>query len=342
MNTTLQDIANAAGVSSATVSRVINNSPSVKPETRENVLNIIKKLNYVPNEVARSLSKNETNTIGVVVPDILNPFFGKIVRGISNVLRKMNYNIVLCDTDESITNEYSSLEMLRKHKVRGVIITPTVDEEKSRGIKLVEVEQSGIPIVMVDRDINFTNFDSVYLDNVQAGMDAIQALINAGHKRIAALLGPTDSKACMEITLGYRRAMEMNGIDINPDYMVNGFYSMECGYQMTQKLLDLDKPPTAIFVSSSVMTHACINTLLDNKIKIPQDMAIIGFAEMPYLEPFGIHISYIERSVSQMGEAAAKLLIEKIENPSHEAHIRKSIILPPKLILKGSEKYITQ
>lgn len=342
MSITLQDIADAAGVSSATVSRVINNSPSVKPETRDNVLYVIKKLNYVPNAVARSLSRNETNTIGVVVPDILNPFFGKIIRGISTVLRKMDYNIALCDTDESISNEYASLEMLRKQQVRGLIITPTIDQEKTRGLKLVEVEQSGIPIVIVDRDINFSNFDGVFLDNVKAGIDATQAFISAGHKKIAAILGPTDSKACMEITLGYRRAMEMNGLDIEPSYLFNGAYNIECGYEMTKKLLALDNPPTAIFINSSVLTQACINALLDNNVKIPQEMAVIGFSEMSYLEPFGIHISHIERSVRQMGEAAAKLLIDRIGNSVQEEHVRKRIIIPPNLVLKGSEQFFSR
>lgn len=339
MSTTLQDIANAAGVSSATVSRVINNLTSVKPETRESVLSVIKKFNYIPNDVARSLSRNETKTIGVIVPDILNPFFGKIVRGISTVLHGVDYNITMCDTEENILNEYASLQMLRKQQIRGLIITPTIDQEKTSGLKLVEVEQSGIPVVIVDRDVNFSNFDGVFLDNVKAGIDATQAFINAGHKKIAAILGPTDSKASIERAIGYRHAMEMNGIEVDSRYIFNGFYNMECGYEMTQKLLALDDPPTAIFIGSSMLAQACINALLENKIKIPQDMAIIGFDEMPYMEPFGIHISYIERFVRQMGEAAAKLLIDRIDSSPQGEHFRKRVIIPPKLVLKGSEQY---
>jgi LacI family transcriptional regulator len=339
MSITLQDIANASGVSSATVSRVINNSPMVDPKTRESVLGVIKRLNYVPNAVARSLSRNETNTIGVVVPDILNPFYGKIIRGISTALRKIDYNIAMCDTEENICNEYASLQMLRKQQIRGLIIAPTLDQEKTSGLKLVEIEQMGIPVVIVDRDINLSNFDSVFIDNVKAGMDAAQAFINAEHRKIAIIVGPTDSKASIEITLGFRLAMEKNGIEINPNYIFNGFHNMECGYDMTKELLALGDPPTAIFAGSSMLTRACINVLLENKIKIPQKIAIIGFDEMPYLEPFGIHISYIDRSIPQMGEAAAQLLIDRIQGSSQETHVRKSIIIPPKLILKGSEQY---
>lgn len=342
MSITLQDIANVAGVSSATVSRVINNSPLVKPDTRESVLSVIKKLNYVPNALARSLSLNETNTIGVIVPDILNPFFGNIVRGISTVLREMDYNITMCDTNENISNEYASLQMLRKQQVRGLIITPTLEQENTNGLKLVELEQSGIPVVIVDRDVNLSNFDGVFVDNVKAGLDATQAFINAGHKKIATVMGPTDSKACMERFLGYRLAMEKNGIDIDPGFNFNGYYNLESGYEITKRILALKDRPTAIFVGSSILTQACINTLLEYKIKIPEEMAIIGFDEMAYLKPFDIHISYIERSVSQMGEVAAKLLMEKIENSSMGEHVRKRVIIPTKLVLNGSEQLINK
>lgn len=339
MGITLLDIANAAGVSSATVSRVINNLPTVKGETRDSVLSVIKKLNYVPNAVARSLSRNETNTIGVVVPDILNPFFGKIVRGISSIMHSMDYNITMCDTEENIMNEDSSLKMLRKQQIRGLIITPTIDQEKTSGFKLVEIEQSGIPVVIVDRDVNFSNFDGVFLDNVKAGMEATQAFIDAGHRKIAVIMGPTDSKAGMERTYGFRNAMETNGIDVDIRYIFNGFYNMESGYEMTKKILALDDPPTAIFIGSSMLAQACINALLENSIRIPQDMAVIGFDEMSYTDPFGINISYIERSVREMGETAAKLLIERIQSPMQETHVRKRVILPIKLILRGSERY---
>lgn len=340
MNITLQDIANMAGVSSATVSRVINNSPLVKPDTRENVLRVIKKLNYVPNALARSLSLNETNTIGVVVPDILNPFFGKIVRGISTVLRERDYNIAMCDTEENISNEYTSLQMLRKQQIRGLIITPTLEHENSSGLKLVEIEQDGIPVVIVDRDLNLSNFDGVFVDNIKAGIDATQAFINAGHKKIATIMGPADSKASKERFLGYQIAMKKNGIDIETSYIFNGYYNIESGYNITKKILALSDPPTAIFIGSSILTQACINTLLENKVKIPEEMAIIGFDEMDYLKPLDIHISYIERSVRLMGEVAAKLLMEKIQDPSQGAHVRKRVILPTKLILNGSERFL--
>lgn len=339
MSCTLQDIANAAGVSTATVSRIINNSLSVKPETRENVLNIIKELNYVPNAVARSLSRNETTTIGVVVPDIMNPFFGKIVRGISTVLRNMDYNISMCDTDESVINEYASLQMLRKQQVRGLIITPTLEQEKTRGLELLSFQKSKIPVVVVDRDVNSSNFDGVFLDNVQAGIEATQAFINVGHRKIAAIMGPAESKASVERTLGYCNALQMNGLAINPDYILHGFYNMESGYEMTRALLALSDPPTAIFIGSSMLTHACIHALLEHNVKIPQEMGIIGFDEMSCFKPFGIHISYIERSVPQMGEAAAKLLIDRINTPitAECDRERKCIIIPPRLVLKGSE-----
>lgn len=340
MSITLQDIANYAGVSNATVSRVVNNPISVTIKTREKVLRVIEKFNYVPNAIARSLSRNETNTIGIIVPDITNPFFGKIIRGISTILREKDYNIVMCDTDENIINEDNSIQMLKELHVRGLIITPTIEQEKTNNLKLMNIEQSGIPVVLVDRDTNSSNLDGVFLDNIKAGLDVTQSFINAGHKKIATILGPTDSKASIERALGYRQALEMNGINIDPSYILNGWsYSMECGYEMTKKLFELDEPPTAIFIGSSILSQACINALLDSNIKIPQDMAIIGFGEIPYMKTFGTNISYIERYVREMGEYAANLLIDRIENPKQGQSVCKRIIIPPKLVLNGSELY---
>ncbi len=339
MGVTLQDIARASGVSCATVSRVINNSDAVKVETREHVQEIIRKYNYVPNAIARSLSRNETNTIGVVVPDILNPFFGFVIRGISTVLRNMGYNIVLCDTEENINYECNSLDTLFEQRVRGIIISPTIEQESSNGMKLLELSQRKTPIVLVDRDIRFSQYDGVFFDSINAGKDATLALIRAGHKRIAAVLGPPSSNACIERCMGYSSALSMSGIRYDENYVLHGNYSAESGYEMTRKILAMKNRPTAIFVASNSLTVGCITCLLDHGINIPGEMSVIGFDDTKSFEPFGLHISYIDRSIGKMGEAAAKLLEEQIAAPPELGRVQKRIIIPTSLVLKGSEAY---
>lgn len=339
MGVTLQDIARASGVSCATVSRVINSSDAVKPETREHVLETIRKYSYVPNAIARSLSRNETNTIGVVVPDILNPFFGFVIRGISTVLRNMGYNIALCDTDENINYECDSLDMLFEQRVRGIIISPTIEQESSNGMKLLELSQRKTPIVLVDRDIRVSQYDGVFFDNINAGKDATLALIQAGHQKVAAILGPSSSNACIERCMGYSSALSMNGLPYEDDYVLYGSYSAESGYEMTNRILLMKNRPTAIFAASNSLTVGCITCLLDHHIKIPEEMSVIGFDGTENFEPFGLHISYIDRSIGKMGEAAAKLMVEQINAQPELGRVQKRIIIPASLVLKGSEVY---
>lgn len=339
MGVKLEDIAKAAGVSCATVSRVINNSNAVRPETKERIWNIIQQYHYVPNAVARNLSKNETNSIGVVIPDILNPFFGYIIRGAGTVLRKENYHIALCDTNNDVINEKSSLEMLMEQRIRGLIISPTKEQESPNTQILLQMQQAGIKIVLVDRDINGLNMNGVFLDNIKAAKMGTMALAEAGHRKIAALLGPFESKPGTERTFGYLSALEEAKIGFDHKYIIYGEYSPESGYDMTQKLLSLPDPPTAIFLGSSALTMGCIKCVLDHKLKIPDDIAIVGFDSTSELEPFGLKISYVERFINKMGETAANMLMQNIANEGSTNQTPKCEIISPDLVLKGSERY---
>jgi len=346
MRANLEDIAQACGVSTATVSRAINNPGMVKPETRDLIKKYIIQYNYVPNAIARSLSRKETKTVGVVIPDILNPFFGSVIRGISTVLRENDYNIVLYDTEETRKYEFEALTTMLEERVRGIIITTSLDEEKSEDImipQLLQRSQQNTPIVFIDREPVYSRFDGVYFDNINAGIQATDCLIKAGHQKIALILGPAFSRANKERYMGYCTAFTKNGLTVNQDYIFHADrYTTQNGYDITEKLLALPERPTAIFAGSNSLATGCVTCLISNKINIPQDMALIGFDDTKNFDPFGLHISYIERSVRQMGEQAAKLLLHQLNTPKDKQAIQKRIILPSKLILKGSESYSGQ
>lgn len=338
MGTNIRDIARVAKVSSTTVSRVLNGTGYVKEETKLAVLKTIKELNYTPSAVARSLSRNETNTIGVLVPDIQNPFFGEVIKGISSLADEKNLNIILCDTDENVLKEIKSLNMLKEQRILGIIITPTNDTNEVNNEQLSVLENMGIPIVLVDRDVKHSNFDGVFIDNIKGAYEATNALIKEGHRKIAIITGPDSSKPGRDRLTGYKKALRMNDIELNEEYLFYGDFKYDSGYKCTQKILKIEDRPTAILVCNNMMNLGSIRALYENELRIPQDMAIIGFDEVQMLDVVGLKISVVSRPSTEMGKTAMELLLKKLEVKDHTSTER--ITLLSKLVLKGSEKLI--
>ena len=338
MTITIKDIARKAGVSQATVSRVLNNSGYVKEETRQTIEKVIEELNYTPNAVARSLSKSETNVIGVVVPDINNPFFGEVIKGISMVADSQNLNIILCDTNENMEKEIKSLKMLKEQRIKGIIITPTSDTNEFNSEYLLALENLGIPIVLVDRDVKYSNFDAVFIDNIKGTFDATEALIKEGHKKIAIIAGPTTSKPGRDRLRGYKKALTMNNMKLDENYIFYGDFKIGSGYECTKKIVSMKDRPTAILVCNNMMNLGCIKALNEMNIRIPDDMALIGFDEIEMIDVLGINISVVSRPTTEMGKTAAEILIKKLNG--EEKQRTERVILPPTLLLKGSEKLI--
>lgn len=334
----IRDIARAAGVSSTTVSRVLNGSGYVKEETKAVVLSIIKEFNYTPSAVARSLSKNETNTIGVIIPDIENPFFGEVIKGISSLADEKNLNIILCNTNEDVSKEIKFLNMLKGQRILGIIITPTNDTHEFNNKQLTVLENIGIPIVLVDRDVKHSNFDGVFIDNIKGAYEAINALINEGHRKIAIITGPNSSKPGRDRLIGYKKALRMNDIEFDERYLFYGDFRFDSGYECTQKILKMEDRPTAILACNNMMNLGCIKAIYENKLRIPEDMAIIGFDQVQMLDVVGLNISVISRSNTEMGKTAMELLLKKLDKKDCGNTVR--ITLSSKLLLKGSEKLI--
>jgi len=297
-------IANATGVSSATVSRVINNSGYVKDETRQRVLKVIDEYNYIPSAVARSLSIQDTSTIGVIIPDIENPFFSSVIRGISDVAEKNNYNILFFGTNETATTEHSFLKTVQSQRLKGVIITPISEFDMETRDYLKRLDSTGIPVVLVDRDIKDTNFDGVFLDNVQSSYEGVQTLIQAGHKRIAIITGPNTSKPGKERLLGYKKVMKAYKLDIPPEYIAQGDFKAAKAYSKTQELLALPNPPTAIFASNNLTTLGCLKYLTENKLQIGKDISIMSFDDIETLRMIDFKLSVIDRDAKMQGQEA--------------------------------------
>lgn len=337
MAVTINDIAKEAGVSLATVSRVLNNSGYVKDETRNRILEVIERLNYTPSAIARSLSKSETSTVGVIVPDITNPFFGEIIKGISELAEVNNLNIILCDSNDSLEKELKSIKTLKEHRIRGLIISPTSVENDENSEYLKTLNSLGIPVVLVDGNLKYSSFSGVFVDNIKGSYDAVEALINNGHKNIAIITGRMNSKPAKDRLLGYKKALMMNNIEFNELNVHYGDYSQKSGYEFTKKILSQTNRPTAIFACNNMMTLGALEAIFEAGLKIPDDISIISFDRIDVLNIIGLNISHVNGPTRELGRIGMTLLLENLQTPQN--HKLRNITLTPELILKGSEKY---
>jgi len=335
MDKTIKDIAKEANVSTATVSRVINESGYVKAETREMIMKIINESNYIPNAVARSLSTKDTSTIGVVIPDIGNEFFANIVSGINEIAEQNGYNIFLLGTDESEENEHKLIKAVESQRLNGVIITPVNEGDAKTCEYLLYLEKKGIPVILVDRDMIAADFNGVFVDNVKGTYDGVLELIKAGHKKIAIITGPTTSKPGKERLKGYLKALEDNGIPVKEEYIVTGDFKIDRAYESTRELLNLYTPPTAIFTSNNQTTLGCLKYLLENGYNVGKNFSIMGFDDIEILNIFNYNISVIKRDAKEQGRVAMQLMVERLNNMEKEV---EKINIPYKLVLRGSEK----
>ncbi|MBU3228570.1 LacI family DNA-binding transcriptional regulator [Clostridium algidicarnis] len=337
MAITISDIAEKAGVSLATVSRVLNDSGYVKEETRIRVQKVIKDLNYTPSAIARSLSKNKTNTIGVIVPDIVNPFFGEVIKGITEVAEKSGLNIILCNTDESKEKELRALKVLTEQRIQGIIIAPTSAEDEFNSEYLKTLENMGIPIVLVDGNVKYTTFNGVFVDNIKGSYEATEALIKEGHRKIGVITGRMNSKPAKDRYLGYQKALLMNNIPLEEKYTFYGDYKEKTAYKITKDIIKMKDRPTALFVCSNMTTLGSLKAIYEEKINIPEDISLVSFDKVEILNILGFNISYVNGPSVEMGKLGMQMLVDILNN-KNKNEIRR-ITLLPNLVLKGSEKY---
>lgn len=337
MAVTISDIAKEANVSCATVSRFLNKSGYVKEETRERIDKAIKEMNYTPSAIARSLSKNETNTIGIIVPDITNSYFGEIIKGISIVAEKHNLNIILFNTNNYLEKEIKALNVLREQRIKGIIMTPGFGVEEASDLYKETIEKLDIPLVLLAADIKFTKLNGVFVDNLKGGYDATSLLIKEGHNKIAIMSGILSSEPSVDRIKGYEKALRENNIPINKEYILNGEFKLEKAYEITKEIMKKENPPTAIITCSNRMTIGVVKALREMKKHVPNDLAIVGFNKIDFLDIFGLDITYIDDLPEELGKKAMTMLFEIINKDITD--ITRTVISSV-IIRKGSEKMI--
>ena len=326
--TSIKDVADAAGVSTATVSRVLADKPHVRPEIRNQVLAVVEQLNYRPNRVARSLRAQKSTIIGLIVSDIRNPFFTWVSRAVEDAAYQHGYSLFQCNADEDPDKEAMYLDLMQDENVAGVILSPTRDtaDAFSKKVKL------DIPMVVIDRRVRGVDVDSVVIDNVEAAHKIISHLIADGHRRIGAMFG-MGSTTGRERHDGFRQAFEAHGLDLHPELVSYVNAREEEGYQTTHKLLNLAHPPDAIFTSNAVLSAGAFRALRESGRRIPDDIAFASFDETTWASLVDPAITVIEQPTDEIGQTATELLLNRIEEPDRPT---REVILKGKLIVRHS------
>jgi LacI family transcriptional regulator len=332
---TIEDVARLASVSIATVSRVINNQGGVRKQTEERILKAIDELGYIRSAVARSMKRKETFTIGIIVPDINNPFFPLVVSGIEQKAREKGYYTFLCSTNESPLVEEEIVKMFVERGVDGVILTTA--NESGNHIKLLQ--EQGIPIVAVDRAIKQFEVDTVLVDNVKGAYQAVQHLILQGHERIAIICGPQNTTPGYERFVGYKKALEEYGIPIDEQLIVQGDFMEGSGYQATQTLSESDDRPTAIFSSNNLMTIGCMKAIHDLDWKLGEEVSFIGFDDVDIATFIKPRLSVVSRPMNTLGEIAFQLLYERIHFKGELP--KRNYLLSPELRIRESSLFLS-
>jgi DNA-binding LacI/PurR family transcriptional regulator len=326
---TVKDVADLAGVSTATVSRVLNNHPQVADETRSKVLWAMEELGYQPSRVARRLRMEVSQILGLIISDIANPFFTSVVRGIEDVAYANEYSLLLCNSDEDPAKEELYINVLLAEKVAGVIISPT--DEYS--ITCETFIKSGIFVVAMDRRLRRLDVDTVIVDNVRGAYEAVSHLIRLGHRRIGLIGGPVHITTGRERLEGYKKALTEHGIGLDEGLIKIGDFKQDSGYQRACELLEMDDPPTAIFTANNLMTLGALNAIHEKGLNVPRDVAIVGFDDMPWAPLLDPPLTAVAQPTYELGCAAANLLLQRIADKDREIVEMK---LEPTLTIRDS------
>jgi LacI family transcriptional regulator len=331
---TLKDIAKEAGVGLGTASRVLNQNPSVKESSRKAVFEAMKKLNYKPNAIARSLKTKTTRTIGVMIPDISSPFYPEVVRGIEDISNIYKYNIILCNTDKNQERVNDSIDVFWEKKVDGIIlISSFISEEVAESLKDLEV-----PVVLILTKDPKGYFASVTIDNEKAAFEAVNYLCELGHKRIAFILGKTDGSPSWTRRLeGYKLALKNNGILYNDDLVIRTGTRYGAGYHSMKALLEKNPSPTAIFAGTDIMAMGAAKACNEAGLKIPDDISIIGFDGIEHTEYYYPSITTVKVQRYDMGAIGMRMLTKLLNN---EELSEKNFITEVELVKRSSCKEV--
>ena len=330
--TTIRDVARLAGVSVATTSAVVNNRGTVSAKLTQRVLNAMESLDYHPNQIARSLKVRQTRTIGMILPDITNPFFTAVIRGVESEARAQGYSLIICDSEDDPGLEQTNLKTLFSRRVDGVLLAPTgVNVAQDRLIR------RRCPVVFFDRIWPGFTGSAVVTDNLGAAYDGTRHLIGLGHRRIAIITGRLNLSNGLDRLEGFRTALQQAGLPLHDEYLQRGDFQLESGYRCGLELLQLAVPPTAIFSCNNQMTLGLMRALGELGVRCPDRVSILGFDDFEWAANFTPRLTTVAQPSLEMGKQALLMLLRRIESfERHEEGEEKVVVLKAEVRVRDS------
>ncbi|QPP05315.1 LacI family transcriptional regulator [Streptomyces bathyalis] len=306
--TTIKDVAAAAGVSPSTVSRVLNNGPKVDPALARRVRKAAAQLDYRPSRVAQSLRRQRSHVWMLLVPDVRNPFFTDMVRGVEDAARGAGYALTLCNTDDDVAQERRYLELALNERVSGVILSPASDTRSA----VEHLTAKGIPVVTVDRVLEHDSVDAVLVDNRDGARKATGHLLEAGYRNLACITGPEGQTTAADRLAGFRDAHTDCGVKLRPELIRHGDFRISGGEKAADELLRSPEPPDAVFVANNLMTLGTLDAITAAGLNIPSDIAIVGWDDAPWAPLLRPALTTVAQPTHELGQQTAALLESRI------------------------------
>jgi LacI family transcriptional regulator len=333
---TIQDIADELGVTASTVSRALQNNPRISDTTIKSVHRVANELNYKPNHIASSLRKGKSNIVGIIIPRANRNIFASVIKGVDEVVHKSNYKVLISQSNESTLKEKSSINTLLEARVDGILTSFALETQEFSHYK--EIINSGIPLVLFDRlheDLKKLQADSVVIDDYLGAFKATEHLIDQGCKRIVHFSGPQYVTLYKERKGGYMEALKQHNLPIDEDLILESDVRLQAGRELAEQIANWDKLPDAIFSASDFAAATAMEVLREQGIKIPEDIAVVGFANEPFTS--FIKLTSVDQHAEEMGQVAAQLFLDQVnENTTRTKH--KTVLNPDLIIRESSMK----
>jgi LacI family transcriptional regulator len=323
----IKDVAAAAGVSVATVSRVLNDHPSVSADARAHVLAAVADLGYRPNAVARSLRTDQTRTLGLVISDVLNPYFTALARAVEEEARALGYSVIIGNADERPDLQDHHVRNLLERRIDGLLVSPT----DGGSPLMLDAVHAGTPMVFVDRWIEGVDVPVVRSDGRDAVRELVAHLHRLGHRRLAIIAGPAATTTGRERVDAFREALGACGLALPDDYIGQGDFQAESGRRATERFLALAEPPEAVFAADNLMALGALDAVRARGMRVPDDIALAAFDDIPWFLHTDPPVTAIAQPTGELGRAAVRALVDRIEGRP-----ARSVILPARLVVRES------
>ena len=328
---TLRDVAQRAGVSTATVSATLNGTAFVSPALQQRVQAAVRELAYAPDAIARSLKQGRTHLIGLVVADITNPFFNELTQVIEAAAQTQGYSVLLCDTNQDVQKEQKYIRLMRTYRVEGLILIPTgrpddYDRDAMLGLQM--------PVVLVDRVLPGLPFDSVTLNNRRAAMLATHHILEFGHRRVGAINGPMTLSAGRDRAQGYRAALRRHGLAYDERFVRDGQFREVEAFNACRDILAQPDRPTAFFVANNHMLIGVMRAIAETGLRCPRDVSIVSIDDFRWADAFSPRLTTVSQPVSKIGVMAVRLLLDRLSGAAPGQPVRQ--VMEPALVVRDS------